>query len=166
VDFWIGPIPVHLYFEIDVGILFNSQFLATAEATIGTKFSYVWGDWYVKWGLLSGWEHVHPSPQITWSPVATGQAGFTASSTFALVPSYGFHVDNFFETTYSFSPSLTVAAQWNTTVNQVCAELSYDASLSVQSELMLNIPFSSKQVTVWGPRQIWNDAGQIGKVCY
>eukprot|EP01091_Cochliopodium_minus_P016964 TRINITY_DN6519_c0_g1_i2.p1 TRINITY_DN6519_c0_g1~~TRINITY_DN6519_c0_g1_i2.p1 ORF type:complete len:363 (-),score=69.62 TRINITY_DN6519_c0_g1_i2:102-1190(-) len=64
-NFNIGPVPVHLYFLLDLGFALNSQYQFTATATIGTSFNYTWDCWYVKWGLLSGWEHVHPSRGVS-----------------------------------------------------------------------------------------------------
>ena len=86
--------------------------------------------------------HVHPTPTLNWKThLREASAQFSASADFSVSPSITFHLDNFFQTTYSFKPVVYFNAQGSTVTKEVCANMTYDLSFIVDSQLSINIPF-------------------------
>jgi hypothetical protein len=141
VNFRIGPVPFRMVLDIPVDISASLQFEATAQATFGAESVWYIGDHYTSWDPKHHWQHVKPDPKLIWSAqVRNASASFDAITTFTVAPSVVMHIDTIFTYRAKMTPTLTGEVSGGTASKQVCAKLSYDLAIEVDTELDIAIP--------------------------
>jgi len=167
INFWVGPIPVRVWFEIPVEMKADLSFTSSASATVGATANWNIGDAYVEWDSKNHWQVVKPSPKFSWAPVINGQAQFNAEGSFSLKPTVTVHLDNLFQSSLVIDPVLSMQAQGSTADKQLCASLGYDIDITVAAELDINISWLNiHDDRTFGPKSLYASGNQsIGHWC-
>jgi hypothetical protein len=141
VNFRVGPVPFHMTLDVPVAVSTDLQFEATAQATFGAESIWNIGDHYVAWDPKHHWYHVTPDPKLVWSAkVRNASANFDAVASLTVAPSIAMHIDTIFTYRARMTPTLTGEVSGGTVAKQVCAKLSYDLAIEVDTELDIAIP--------------------------
>eukprot|EP00698_Gefionella_okellyi_P012941 TRINITY_DN3516_c0_g2_i1.p1 TRINITY_DN3516_c0_g2~~TRINITY_DN3516_c0_g2_i1.p1 ORF type:complete len:451 (+),score=82.54 TRINITY_DN3516_c0_g2_i1:66-1355(+) len=161
VNFHIGVIPIRIWFQVPVQITADASFHSSAQATIGAQVNWNIGDLYIQWDPTNHWQHVTPSPSLSWTPQISGSAQFNADASFAVIPSIIMHVDNVFTYQVTLTPSLELSASGSTQSTQLCSKGTADVNFQSTATLNINIPWvhveSDKQ---FGPKTIYDSGSQ------
>jgi hypothetical protein len=169
IDFWVGPVPFHLWFQIPLEIKAEATFDAAAAMAVGATFDLGLGEVGVFWNASGGWSALKPQPNFTWTPsIQNPTIEFNADFSLALTPSFIAYFDEFFTTTTTIAPVLTGQANGTAQTNgaQVCASLQYAVTAETTADLQISIPWA----VVTGPTHwewpLLNTGTQpIGTVC-
>jgi len=165
-QFWIGPVPISIWFEIPVEIKANAYIDSHAFATIGAKANWHLGDAYVKWE--NGWTIQKPNPVLTWDHALKSEANFHAETMLSIRPSINVHASRIAHFNVKLEPEIFGKAYGDINKKEVCADLSYKILCQAKAELHINIPAAFiKQDHIYGPVNII-DTGvkEIGHFCH
>lgn len=166
ISFKIGSVPFVVWFEAPLHVTADASLQATATASAGIAANYSIGDYYVSWDSDNAWQHVKPSPQLAITPTVTGAAGFQGSATLSVVPSFTMHANKLFTYTLTLTPDVQMSVTGDAAKEQICEQGSYNAALSSQAELKLNIDWAKVHVDKqYGPTTIWSKQGTIAQHC-
>lgn len=166
-NFKIGVIPFSLFFDIPVEVKADLSFNTAADATIGAKANLAIGDAYLQWDPTNHWTSAKPTPKFSFTPVLATSANLDAQGDFSLTPTFTMHFDRVFKYQMVFNPSVTAQISGSETSEQICMDSAYDAALTQQVDLDINIPWANidKDYT-YGPTTIWSVTGQpMAKKC-
>lgn len=158
-NFQLGPIPFHLWFNLPVEVTASATFLATAQADVGAQWDWAMGDMMVHWAKGDGWSYTGPTPVLNSKTYINGSVSFNGDIQFAIIPTPTLTVDNVISYTWTLTPELTATVEGSTTNMQICANVSYDVNLSYQSVLSLDI-LDDHQHDVFGPKTIWDSGNR------
>lgn len=142
IQFFIGPIPISIWYEIPIQVLANAKVDIKAPATAGAKANWKIGDAYISWDENAGWKVVKPNPVFTWEPVLHGEANFNAEASLSIIPSFIIHAMRIVQAGVRMEPSLMFAASGDTEKKELCADLSYQVKADSRAEVHINIPFT------------------------
>lgn len=166
IQFWIGPVPVTIWYEIPLKILANAMVTAQASASAGAKASWKFGDAYVQWDENGGWKVAKPNPSFTWEPVLKGQASFNAEASLSIIPSFIIHAMRLVQAGINVAPSLMFAATGDTQKKELCVDLSYKVLGEIFAGVTINLPFVKVLEKNFGPYEIFNTGVKpIGRWC-
>jgi hypothetical protein len=166
VQFWIGPIPVVIWYEVPLRVVANAQMQASATATAGAKANWKFGDAYVKWDENSGWGVVRPHPSFTWEPQIKGQATLNAEASLSVQPSFIVHVMRLVETGIHVAPTIMATAKGDTEKKELCLDLNYEIKAEVHAAVSINLPIIKLFEKKFGPYEVVNTGVKpIGHWC-
>eukprot|EP01022_Parablepharisma_sp_SALTPOND_P008126 TRINITY_DN135245_c1_g1_i1.p1 TRINITY_DN135245_c1_g1~~TRINITY_DN135245_c1_g1_i1.p1 ORF type:complete len:515 (+),score=41.80 TRINITY_DN135245_c1_g1_i1:74-1618(+) len=167
-QFWIGPVPISLWFEIPLEVQASAFIDAKALATIGAKANWALGDAYFSWTESKGWTMKKPNPTFHWDHMLRSEANFHADSVLTIVPSITVHATRLGHFGVKLEPTLMAKAYGDVHRREVCADLSYKVLCETKAELHINIPLNLvKHDHIFGPYKLI-DTGvkQIGHYCH
>eukprot|EP00697_Spironema_sp_BW2_P003454 gnl/Spiro4/14604_TR7865_c0_g1_i1.p1 gnl/Spiro4/14604_TR7865_c0_g1~~gnl/Spiro4/14604_TR7865_c0_g1_i1.p1 ORF type:complete len:441 (-),score=135.66 gnl/Spiro4/14604_TR7865_c0_g1_i1:62-1351(-) len=141
VSFNIGPIPIRLWFNINMHVVADSTFNAQAHATVGANAVWSLGDLSVSWDPVNHWQTVTPKPSLSWSPSIAGDASFNSQSTFTAAPTVQLHVDSVFTYQTTITPTLNLDISGSSSPKQICASATGEVGIVAQADLDINIPW-------------------------
>jgi hypothetical protein len=167
IQFWIGPIPVSITYDIPLQILANAKVDLQAHATAGAKANWKIGDAYISWDEKDGWHIVKPTPVFTWQPVLEGDASFKAEAGLSIIPSFVLNILRVIQASVKLTPSLMFQAEGDVKEKKLCADLQYQVSSEARAEMHINIPFIRIRIDkVFGPYVLFDTGVKpIGHWC-
>ena len=167
ISFWIGPIPISIWYEIPLQLIANAHIDAKAQLVAGAKANWKIGDAYLSWDDTVGWKFVKPNPVFTWEPVLHGEASFNADANLQIIPSFILHVMRILQMGIKMTPQLMFEAHGDTVKKELCADMSYQVSADARAEVHINIPFIRINYDkVFGPYSIFDTGVKpIGHWC-
>lgn len=139
-QFWIGPIPISIWYEIPVQLLAEAKVDAQVALAAGAKANWKVGDAYFEWNDSEGWHMVRPHPVFTWEPVLKAEGNFNAAASLAIIPSFVIHAMRIIQAGVKMTPKLMLEANGDLQKKQVCADLSYQVNSEANAEVHINIP--------------------------
>lgn len=154
VQFWIGPIPVTIWYEIPLRITANAMIQASATATAGAEANWRFGDAYLQWDEDNGWRVVKPHPTFSWKPTIKGQATLNAEASLSVQPSFIVHVMRLIETGIQVAPTIMATAKGDTDKKELCLDLSYQVTSEYHAAISINLPIIHLWEYKWGPTRI------------
>eukprot|EP01022_Parablepharisma_sp_SALTPOND_P019907 TRINITY_DN3488_c0_g1_i1.p1 TRINITY_DN3488_c0_g1~~TRINITY_DN3488_c0_g1_i1.p1 ORF type:complete len:520 (-),score=37.77 TRINITY_DN3488_c0_g1_i1:54-1439(-) len=166
-QFWIGPVPVSIWFEIPLELRASAYIDAQAHATVGATANWNLGNMYVTWTESSGWVVTKPKPVFTWNHILDGDASFNSKSELSIIPSIRIHASRLAHAGIKLEPTVTAQAYGDADKKEVCADLAYRVFSEAEAELHINIPFVRvKYDRKFGPYTVF-DTGvkSIGHFC-
>lgn len=165
-QFYIGFIPITVWFEIPLRVVANSMIDAKAHAQIGVTATWSLGDAYVIWDEHKGWEKAKPSPKFEWHHVLEGDAEFNAEASLSIIPSFVVHISQVVEMGASVVPSLIVRANGSLKEKQLCAELLYRVAIEAYGAISMNLPLIKMFQKKFGPYTLYDSKeNRIGRWC-
>jgi len=167
VQFWIGPIPISIWYEIPLQILATAHIDAKLFVTAGAKAHWKIGDSYVAWEENSGWQVVKPNPTFSWEPVLRAEGNFNAEASLSIIPSFVIHAMRIIEAGIKMTPTLMFQAHGDLQEKKACADLSYRVNAESRAEVHINIPFIRiRYDKVFGPYSLFDTGVKpIGHWC-
>ncbi len=166
VQFWIGPIPITIWYEIPLRLVASAMMNIQAHATAGAKATWSLGNAYVEWDESYGWRVAKPAPAFHWEPVLSGEASFNAEASLAIIPSVIVHVMRIAQAGVRLEPSLLLTAEGDTQKKQLCADLSYKVVADISAAVSMNLPLIKLFEKTFGPYEILNTGVKpIGHWC-
>jgi hypothetical protein len=166
VQFWIGPIPVTIWYEIPLRVVANAMIQATATAQAGAIANWKLGNAYVTWDENGGWKVVKPTPSFNWQPVLKGSANFNAEASLSIIPSFVVHVMRMIEAGIQVDPTLMANAYGDTEKKELCLDLKYKVSSGIWAGIEINIAWVKLFEKKFGPYELFNTGEKpIGHWC-
>lgn len=167
IEFWIGPIPITIWYEIPLNIIANAKIDAQMQATAGAKAVWKIGDAYVSWDENTGWKMAKPTPTFTWEPVLKVTGNFNAEANLAIVPSFVIHAMRMLQAGVKMTPAVTFEAHGDIEKREVCADLNYRVNSEASAEIHINIPLIRiRYDKVFGPYSLFDTGVKpIGHWC-
>lgn len=165
ITFWIGPIPISIWYELPLHIIMNAALSAEASVTAGAYADYSIGDAYISWDDQNGWKTVKPNPVFKFEKVLKGQASFHGEGSIAIVPEIILHITRVLEAGLTFDPTLMLEVQGSTEKRELCADLKYKVSSHLRAGIEINIAFIKIFQKQFGPYELFNKGGNIGHWC-
>lgn len=168
IQFWIGPIPISIWYEIPVQVLAEASLDAQLNLVAGATASWKFGDAYIAWDEGQGWHMVKPNPSFTWQPVLKAEGNFNAAASISIVPSFIIHAMRIIQAGVKMTPTLMLQAHGDLAAKEACADLSYRVNSEANAEVHINIPFIRIAYDkVFGPYSLFDTGVKpIGHWCY
>lgn len=145
VSFYIGPIPIKIWFDVKLDVSADASFVATADAKVGVTMLYDIGDMYATWTPSTKWMYTKPSPKFTYTPVLSGDANFKGTLDIQLTPSINAHLNNIASFSLIFPNSANFQVYGSGSIipaeAQICAKASGELKCVSESELQINVGF-------------------------
>ena len=167
IQFWIGPIPITIWYEIPIQLLASASIDAKLDVQAGATANWKIGDAYVSWSESQGWQMAKPNPVFTWQPVLKAEGNFNAQGSLAIIPSFVVHAMRIMQMGVKMTPSLMLEAHGDLQKKEACADLSYRVNGEASAEVHINIPYIRIRLDkVFGPYSLF-DTGikQIAHWC-
>ncbi len=167
ITFYIGPVPIRIWFEIPVEEKADFSIHTSAELEVGATMKWTLGDNYLSWDDKNHWQHHKSTPNFEWNPVLSVSGNLDAESSVSLSPTIILHVNDIYTFWLTIDPILYGNVIGSIEKKQVCGTLSYDVDLIIKSELHIDIPLiHTKLDKTWGPTIVY-DSGEkpIGTKC-
>jgi hypothetical protein len=140
INFRVADLPFKVTFEIPLEVKASATFYATAEATGGVSAKWVFGDMYATWNAGSGWTHVTPRPQLSWTPqLQTTQPNFASDFTLSVVPSVTMKLNDIFTYSMTATPVADLKVAGDLSTKSVCANSTVSLNLHSHSELHFDV---------------------------
>ena len=140
ISFSIGKLPFHISFEMPLEVKVNALFAASAAATAGVASKLSFGDLYASWSSISGWSHVAPRPQLSWSPtLQTQQPEFSGDFSVSLIPTVTMKLNDVFSYSLTANPSADLKVGNDASVRAVCANSTVSVDLHAHSEIHFDV---------------------------
>jgi len=166
VQFWIGPVPITIWYEIPLRLLATASMNIRAHAEAGVKATWSLGNAYVEWDENSGWKVAKPEPSFKWEPVLSGEASLEAEASLSLAPSFIIHIMRIASAQVRVEPTLLADLKGNTQEMQLCADLNYKVVSDITATVGLNLPLVKLLEKTFGPYEILNTGVKpIGHWC-
>lgn len=141
ISFHIGPIPIKIWFEINVEEKADVSLMTSGEVMVGATAKWTLGDNYLSWDPNNHWNHHQTKPIFSWNPILSVSGNMNANAMVTLTPTLVLHVDNIYTYWTEIEPILMGKVSGSIASKQVCAELDYEVAIKVKSELAINIPW-------------------------
>jgi len=157
VNFYIGPIPICISYDIPVTI--------EAEAAISTKLSIEagatanWkiGDAYVSWTPEEHWKLVRSTPTYSWNPVLSASGGFKATAGLSITPAFILHFLRIVDMYVNTTPRLDLVAEGDVQKKEACVDVTAQAKAEAGARVHINIPIVNiKYEKSFGPVTLFN----------
>jgi hypothetical protein len=140
IQFRVADLPFKVSFEIPVEVKASATFYATAEATGGVSAKWVFGDMFATWNAGSGWTHVIPKPQLSWTPqLQTTEPIFSSDFTLSVIPTVTMKLNDIFTYSMTASPVVDLKVAGDLGTRTVCANSTVSLNLHSHSELHLDV---------------------------
>ena len=140
INFRVADLPFKVTFEIPLEVKASATFYATAEATGGVSAKWVFGDMYATWNAGSGWSHVTPHPQLSWTPqLQTTQPDFASDFTLSVIPSVTMKLNDIFTYSMTATPIADLKVAGDLGTKSVCANSTVSLNLHSHSELHFDV---------------------------
>ncbi len=166
VQFFIGPVPVVIWYEVPLRLVANAMVTARAHASAGAKANWKIGDAFVEWDEKTGWKVAKPQPVFNWEKVLEGEASFSAEASISIIPSIVLHAMKIVSATVRIEPTLMASAYGDTTKKELCADMSYKVLGDFTASIGLNMPIGKLLEKEFGPYEIFNTGVKpIGHWC-
>lgn len=166
VQFWIGPIPITIWYEIPLRMVATAAVSAQAKATAGVTANWNFGNAFVTWDENNGWKVAKPNPTFTWTPILKGEASFDAEASLAIIPSFIIHAMRLVHAGVKVTPTVMLAAHGDTTKKELCADLTYKIIGDIFAGITINVPFVKLFEKNFGPYELFNTGVKpIGHWC-
>ena len=167
IQFWIGPIPVTIWYDIPLQVIANAKIDAQMQATAGAKATWKIGDAFVSWDENNGWKMAKPNPSFTWEPVFKVTGNFNAEAGLSIIPSFVIHCMRMLQAGVKMTPAMMFEAHGDIEKKEVCADLSYKVNSEASAEIHINIPLIKiRYDKVFGPYSLFDTGVKpIGHWC-
>lgn len=165
-QFYIGPVPIVVWYEIPLRLVANTAINAQAFAKAGVKATWRLGDAFVEWDERTGWKRGRITPSFSWNHVLDGDVSFNADASLSICPSFVLHVINIVEAGLVVEPTLLAKAEGNIKTKQLCAEMLYKIIAKLYAKITMNLPLIKLKEIKFGPYELLNTGEKtIGKWC-
>jgi len=141
ISFHIGPIPIRIWFDINVEEKADISLSTAGEIVVGANMKWNLGDNYLSWDPNNHWIHHSTKPVFTGEPILSVSGNINANSKVSLVPTISLYVDNIYTFRTEIEPIIFGKVYGTIAERKVCAELDYEFDIKVESELSINIPW-------------------------
>lgn len=166
ITFYIGVIPVRIWFEIPVQEKLDISLDAKADIKVGATMKWILGANYISWNPKDRWIVHHDQPKLTWKPVLDVSGYVNSHMEESLNPTFILHVDNLYSFWLMIEPTLIGDINGSVEKKQVCGTLSYDFDVKFKSELSINVPWIHMEYDkIFGPYDIYKESRPIGTIC-
>jgi len=166
IQFWIGPVPVTIWYEIPLQLLANAMITLKAHAMAGAKAIWSLGNAYVEWDESTGWKTAKPTPSFHWEPVLSGEANMDAEASLSIIPSFIVHVCRIIQAGVRLVPTMMMKAHGDTNKKEICLDLSYKLIADISAGISINLPFIKLVEKTFGPYELYNSGEKpIGHWC-
>lgn len=140
ISFRVAGLPFKVTFEVPLEVKASATFQATGEATGGVTAKWVFGDMYATWNAGSGWTHVTPNPQLSWTPqLQTTQPNFSSDFTLSVVPTVTMKLNDVFTYSMTATPIADLKVAGDLSTKTVCANSTVSLNLHSHSELHFDV---------------------------
>ena len=140
IAFNVGKLPFHITFEMPLEIKAAASFFTSAEATGGVVSKLAFGDMYASWSAISGWSHVTPHPQLSWSPqLHTQQPEFASDFSVSVTPTVTMKLNDVFTYSLTANPNADLKVAGDALARSVCANSTVSLNLHAHSELHFDV---------------------------
>jgi hypothetical protein len=140
INFRVADLPFKVTFEVPLEVKASATFYAAGEATGGVSAKWVFGDMYATWNSGSGWTHVTPQPQLSWTPqLQTTQPNFSSDFTLSVVPSVTMKLNDVFTYSMTATPIADLKVAGDVSTKTVCANSTVSLNLHSHSELHFDV---------------------------
>lgn len=140
INFRVADLPFKVTFEVPLEVKASATFYAAGEATGGVSAKWVFGDMYATWNSGSGWTHVTPQPQLSWTPqLQTTQPNFSSDFTLSVVPSVTMKLNDVFTYSMTATPIADLKVAGDLSTRTVCANSTVSLNLHSHSELHFDV---------------------------
>jgi len=167
IQFFIGPIPISIWYEIPLQVIASAKIDAQVHAMAGAKANWKIGNAFVSWDDSQGWHMEKPNPVFTWEPVLSAEGNFNAEASLSIIPSFLIHAMRIVQAGVNIKPTLMFEAHGDIQKKEVCADLSYQVESKAGAEVHINIPFIRiRYDKVFGPYSLFDTGVKpIGHWC-
>jgi hypothetical protein len=167
IQFWIGPIPITIWYEIPLQLIANAKIDAQVQASVGAKANWKIGDFYIEYNDKEGWKVVKPQPVFNWEPVLKATGYFNANADLSIIPSFVLHVMRMLQAGVKITPQLFAEAHGDIEKKEICADLKYKVVSDAFAEVHINIPIVKVRYDKYfGPYVLYNTGEKpIGHWC-
>lgn len=157
VQFWIGPIPISIWYEIPITVSAFASLDAKLNVEAGATANWNIGDSYVSWTEDRHWELVKPNPKFSWSPVFSVTGGFKAEAGLSITPSFVLHFMRIVEMFVRANPSINLEATGDIQKREACLDVRARAKGEAGAAVHINIPIVNiRYDKVFGPISIFD----------
>jgi hypothetical protein len=140
ISFRVADLPFKVTFEVPLEVKASATFYATAEATGGVTAKWMFGDMYASWNAGSGWSHVTPRPQLSWTPqLQTTQPTFSSEFSLSVVPTVTMRLNDVFTYSMTAIPNADLKVAGDLGTKTVCANSTVSLDLHSHSELHFDV---------------------------
>lgn len=165
-QFWIGPIPIVVIYQIPIRILGDAMIEAKATGKIGAVATWKLGDAFVEWNEHSGWQRGRMNPKFTWSHELDGDLTLQAAASLSIIPSVELSLLRIVTAGFTMTPNVRAAASGSLKEKQLCADLFYRVHGDIYASINMNIPFIKSLNWKYGPHSLFDTKEQnIGHKC-
>jgi hypothetical protein len=138
--FNIGKLPFRITFEMPLEIKAAASFFTTAEAAGGVTSKLSFGDMYASWSSISGWSHVAPRPQLSWSPqLHAQQPEFASDFSVSVTPTVTMKLNDVFTYSLTANPSAELKVAGDAHARSVCANSTVSLNVHAHSQLHFDV---------------------------
>jgi len=140
INFRVADLPFKVTFEVPLEVKASATFYASAEASGGVSAKWAFGDMYATWNAGSGWSHVTPNPQLSWTPqLQTTQPNFSSDFTLSVIPSVTMKLNDIFTYSMTATPIADLKVAGDLGTKSVCANSTVSLNLHSHSELHFDV---------------------------
>lgn len=140
VNFYIGPIPIVISYEIPVTINAEASINAQLNIEAGATANWNIGDAYVSWTPEEHWKLVRSKPTYTWNPVLSVSGGFKAAAGLSITPSFILHFLRIVDMYVRATPQLNLEAEGDIQKKEACVDVTAQAIAEAGARVHINIP--------------------------
>lgn len=140
VNFYIGPIPISISYEIPVRInayaSLNAKLLVEAGATANWNI----GDAYISYTPEERWRLVRSKPTYSWNPFISTSGGFKATAGLSITPSFIVHFLRIVDMYVRATPQIDFVAEGDIEKKEACVDVTAQVKAETGASLHINIP--------------------------
>ena len=151
-------IPVKFWFEIPANLNANLEINAAGDLTIGWEGQWKWGDYYLDWTKdHPQWKINLGKPEETSKTIFNASANAESTSLLSVSPSIQFNLDKVFHAELDTIPHMDGLATWDSSTNQLCANVTYEVEMDAFAEFDLDVSWLGiHDQYKWGPVTIYD----------
>ena len=157
-SFSLLTIPITFWFEIPANLNANLEIEAEGDVTIGWEGQWTWGDYYLEWTKdHPQWKINLGKPEATSKTIFNASANAESTSLLSVSPSIQFNLDKVFHAELDTTPHMDGLATWDSSTNQLCANVTYEVEMDAFAEFDLDVSWLGiHDQYKWGPVTIYD----------
>jgi hypothetical protein len=140
VNFYIGPIPIVISYEIPVTIQAEAAINTQLSIEAGATANWNIGDAYVSWTPEEHWKLVRSNPTYSWNPVLSVSGGFKATAGLSITPAFILHFLRIIDMYVNATPRLDLVAEGDIEKKEACVDVTAEAKAEAGARVHINIP--------------------------
>ena len=157
IQFWIGPIPISIWYEIPVTVTASASINAQLNVEAGATAKWAFGDAYVSYTQEERWKLHKPKPKFTWTPILKASGNFKASGELKIQPAFILHFMRIVQMFVRVTPGLFLEAEGDLDKKEACIDLSCNAIGEAGASIHINIPLIRiRYDKVFGPYKLFD----------